>query len=152
MCRHVRLAYVCYFSLLSVFGACTCKVLTQITCSRTEKIHTKKYEVVQACTHISTRELHSDLLPDTHVYYQGWCWRKGLVVGQRSRQWDLMAKAEIGSLVREHGLAEVQKQRESQIETLDKHRNNQERHHREMTKCMFRLSVKKNPEIQQTKN
>lgn len=104
------------------FGGCTCKVLTRITRSRTEKIHTKKCEVVQACTHISTRELHSDLLPDTHVYYQRPCWRKGLVLGQRSWQWDLMAKTEIGSLVRERGLAEVQKQRQSQMETLDKHR------------------------------
>lgn len=46
VCWYVRSASLCYFSLPSVFGECTCKVLNQITCSRTENIHTEKCEVV----------------------------------------------------------------------------------------------------------
>lgn len=111
------------FSLPSVFGGRTCKVLNRITRSTTEKTHTKKCEVVQACTdtsHTRADSTHRAVLPDTHVYRQGRCWGKGLVAGQRSGRWDFMANAEIGPLVRERGLTEVDKQRQSQMETLDK--------------------------------
>lgn len=72
--------------------------------------------------HMNTHALHCDVLPDTRVYYRGWCWGKGLVAGQRSRRWGFMANTEIEPLVRDRGLSEVQKQREPQRDTLDKHR------------------------------
>lgn len=98
--------------------------------------------------HMNTHALRCDVLSDTHVYYHGWCWGKGLVAGRRSRQWDFMANAKIETLVRDRGLSEVQKQREPQMDTLDKQRNNRGQHHRVKRNCM---SVMKSPEIQQTK-
>lgn len=75
----------------------------------------------------------------------GWCWGKGLVAGRRSWRWDFMANAEIGPLVKERGLTEVQKQREHQMNTVDKQRDNMGQLHREKRNCMFCLSVKKSP-------
>lgn len=80
---------------------------------------------VKLCRYAVTHEhtpTHSNVLSDTHVYYHGWCWGKSLVAGRRSQRRDFMANTEIWPLVREHGLVEVQKQRESQMDTLDKHR------------------------------
>lgn len=86
----------------------------------------QKRETMWSCAgmhrHMDTHALHCDVLSDTHVYYHGWCWGKGLVAGRRSRQWDFMANAKIETLVRDRGLSEVQKQRESQMDTLDKQR------------------------------
>lgn len=73
-------------------------------------------------SHTNTHEVHGGVLSDTHVYYHGWCWGKSLVAGRRSRWWDFMANAELGPLVRERGLGEVQKQRQSQMVTLGKQR------------------------------
>lgn len=65
----------------------------------------------------------------------------GLVAGQRSRRWDFMAKAErYGPLVKERGLAAVQKQRGYRMSTGS---NREERLHRE--KKQYMKSVKKKP-------
>lgn len=78
--------------------------------------------------HMNT-QLHSDAFPESRG--------KDLVAGQGSRRWDFMVKEEIGPLVKDRGLAEVQKQREYQRHTLEKQKNNKVQLLREKTSCIF---------------
>lgn len=116
---YIRAVSLCYFSPLPVFWWMHMQ-------SFESGYKQQKSEAMWSCAgmhrHMNTHALHCDVLPDTHVYYHGWCWGKGLVAGQRSRRWDFMANTGIEPLVRERGLSEVQKQREAQMDTLDKQR------------------------------
>lgn len=68
---------------------------------------------------------HMNTHRDVQVMFIIW-----LVLGKRLScrsevmEKDFMAKEEIGPLVKERGLTEVQKQRKYQMNTLDKDRNN----------------------------
>ena len=78
-------------------------------------------------------QLHGDEFPETR---RVGVWGKDLVAGQRSWRRDFMVKEEIGTLVRERGLAKVQKQRKQR-------KNNKRRLPGERRNCIFCLSLKK---------
>lgn len=70
---------------------------------------------MKLCQHPSTRERRGPrrCAPRYLCLLSGWFFfgGTGLVAGQRSRRWDFTAEAErYGPLVKERGLAEVQKQ------------------------------------------